>query len=529
MKQRAVRAGKVATAAGLALGLGFMAQPALADDDEDYEVLIVGRTMGFRHGHIPITTDAIIDLGAENGFTVDVWDPQQPDLTLDSTPFTSTEDLAKYATIIFVSPVDGTNRSGPEAPRLLNDDELAAFQGYIRGGGAFTGIHAATDTMHAIPWFSQLTGGGARFVSHPQNQQATMVVENGTHPSTVGLPTEWSRFDEWYNYTVNPREDVHVLMTLDESTYNAGNGRMGEDHPIAWCHNFEGARSWYTGAGHTDASWQDPAWLGHVLGGIEWSAGKVSGGGDCVTFPEVAGILDAAEDVDAALAAQFSGLLAAAQRAADAGDHDGALASLLQAAELTSELGVEGLDGKVDDLIVWQRARSATGGPDDADGIPVDVTIPDRPGALTLSVADYGDGVQLIEDDGPTDRWRYTGQLPTVTITDSRTAEQAGDSGWAASGRSSSFTSGEDEIAAENFGWIPRVLTERAGLSAGERAHTVLEGGTGLSGPALLAEATTAGRQGNASATALLVLDAPIGTAGGDYSAQVTVSLFPVD
>uniref|UniRef100_UPI00292FDB43 ThuA domain-containing protein n=1 Tax=Clavibacter michiganensis TaxID=28447 RepID=UPI00292FDB43 len=159
----------------------------------------------------------------------DVWDPAignspgQPALSLATTPFTSTADLDQYATIVFASPVDGTNSQNPASPRLLDDSELAAFQGYIRGGGGYLGLHAATDTMHAVHWYSELTGGGARFRNHPAQQQATMRVENPGHPSTTMLPTEWSRYDEWYNFTTNPREDVHVLITLDETTYNPGN------------------------------------------------------------------------------------------------------------------------------------------------------------------------------------------------------------------------------------------------------------------------------------------------------------------
>src|SRR6478735_1923284 len=260
---------------------------------EPYKVLVVGKTLGFRHSHIDDTTNAVIKLGQEHGFTVDVWDPPigrspgQPALSMATTPFTSTEALSQYATIMFASPVDGTNSQNPASPRTLDDAELAAFQGYIRQGGGFVGLHAATDEMHAVPWFSELTGGSARFRNHPAQQQATMVVESPNHPSTTMLPKEWSRFDEWYNFTSNPREDVHVLITLDESTYNPGNGAMGADHPIAWCHNFEGGRSWYEGAGNVDSSYTDPLFLDHLIGGIEWTAGVVEGGGNCVTFPEV--------------------------------------------------------------------------------------------------------------------------------------------------------------------------------------------------------------------------------------------------
>ena len=275
----------------------------------------------------------------------------------------SAEDLSKYATILFASPVDNTNSLNPATPRLLNDSELAAFQGYMRGGGGYVGLHAATDTMHSVPWYSQLSGGGARFLNHPAQQTATMRVEDPTHPSTEHLPLEWVRFDEWYNFTTNPRDDVRVLLTLDESTYTGG--RMGADHPIAWCHNFEGGRSWYEGAGHVDASYSDPVFLEHLKGGIEWTAGTVSGGGDCVTFTEVSGLLAAADDGSVRsekLAAQLDERLAAAEAAADAGDRDAALHAL-QTAQGKAHGLIDGAEiaSKIADLIEWQTGLRAAG------------------------------------------------------------------------------------------------------------------------------------------------------------------------
>ena len=48
---------------------------------------------------------------------------------------------------------------------------------------------------------------------------------------------------------------------------------MGGDHPIAWYHEFEGGRSWYTGGGHTSESYTEDLFRKHLEGGILWAAG----------------------------------------------------------------------------------------------------------------------------------------------------------------------------------------------------------------------------------------------------------------
>jgi type 1 glutamine amidotransferase len=94
---------------------------------------------------------------------------------------------------------------------------------------------------------------GAYFASHPDIQTATLQREDASHPSTASLPEQWVRTDEWYNFRTDPRDaaDVHVLISLDESTYSGGT--MG-DHPIAWYHSYAGGRAWYTAGGHTQGS-----------------------------------------------------------------------------------------------------------------------------------------------------------------------------------------------------------------------------------------------------------------------------------
>jgi type 1 glutamine amidotransferase len=97
-------------------------------------------------------------------------------------------------------------------------------------------------------------------------------VEDRTSAATKGLPAAWTRTDEWYEFDRNPRPAVHVLATVDETTYSGGT--MGADHPIAWCHRYDGGRSVYTAMGHTRESFSERRYLAHLLGAIEMAAGR---------------------------------------------------------------------------------------------------------------------------------------------------------------------------------------------------------------------------------------------------------------
>ena len=166
----------------------------------------------------------------------------------------------------------------------------------------------------------------------------------------------------------------------------------------------------------------------------------------------------------------------------------------------------------------------------DGEGIPIEATVgSDEPGNLTLSVADFGDGVALTAEGNAGDRLRFTGELPEVTVSDSRNTDQAGAGGWTVSGQSSDFTSDAGTLGAEHLGWTPRVLTPKPGVTPGPEVDTVLDDGPGLAEPAALATATTEGRSGSTGLGAGLFLEVPVDTDPGTYQGTVTVTLFPVD
>jgi type 1 glutamine amidotransferase len=248
-----------AAAAGRLLGvlalLGLPLWGAAQTTKATFAVLVFSKTAEFRHDSIADGIAAIRALGAEHGFAVDA--------TEDAGRFTDAA-LARYKVVVFLLTTGD----------VLDPPQKAALERYVRGGGGFVGIHSASDTEHRWPWYGRLIG--TWFKNHPRMiQRATVRIEDPDHPSTMNLPQNWERTDEWYNFLGNPRGAVHILARIDEGTYFGG--AMGADHPIAWCRNVDRGRSWYTAMGHTRESYAEPLFRRHLLGGIESAAGVAAG------------------------------------------------------------------------------------------------------------------------------------------------------------------------------------------------------------------------------------------------------------
>jgi cytochrome c len=215
---------------------------------EKKKILIFSKTKGYRHESIEDGKLALIGLGMKNGIEVDT--------TEDASLFNE-DNLKKYRAVVFLS----------TTMDVLDPVQQADFKRFIEAGGGFVGIHAAADTEYEWHWYGKLLG--AYFKSHPKQQQATLKKVKAFGPNT--LPDTWSTFDEWYNYKkISP--DINVIYNLDETTYEGGEN--GANHPIAWYHEFEGGRSFYTGLGHTKESYKDSLFLDHVLQGIQYAIGE---------------------------------------------------------------------------------------------------------------------------------------------------------------------------------------------------------------------------------------------------------------
>jgi len=235
-------------------------------------ILVFSKTNGFRHEEaIPVANAMFEDFAKDNG-----WGYFQTENGATFSP----EILARFDAVVF------NNVSGD----VFTPVQREALKDFIAAGGGFLGVHGSGgDFEYDWKWYvNDLIG--AQFSGHPmspQFQEATVRVEDRTHPSTEHLAETWVRTDEWYSFQKSARRDgYHILATLDETTYDPGsfiNGTslaMGDDHPIAWWHCSGNGRVLYSAMGHKPDAYLEPEYRQMLLGATNWVLRKVGEGCD---------------------------------------------------------------------------------------------------------------------------------------------------------------------------------------------------------------------------------------------------------
>ena len=225
---------------------------------QQFKALLFTKTDGFHHESILAGVEAIKLLASRHHFAVD-WQ--------ENAGVFNDKALENYKVVIFL------NTTG----NVLNDEQQAAFEKFIKAGKGYVGIHSASDTEYDWPWYTKMVG--MMFKIHPQNQTAYLKVEDSNFPGMERFPKRFLWTDEWYQYGDRKADDLKVLITVDEKTYdpyakwgdNEGKG-MGTFHPISWYHPYDGGRAFYTGLGHIPLTFSDQTFLDHIYGGIYWAA-----------------------------------------------------------------------------------------------------------------------------------------------------------------------------------------------------------------------------------------------------------------
>lgn len=210
---------------------------------------------GYVHDNIEASVTALQKICSKHNIETEVSD--------DPSVFTD-ENLRRFHVIIF----SNTNNEGFDT-----DEQRKAFVRYIRAGGGFMGIHSACASERQWPWFWANMGGF--FVRHPKLQEFDIKIVDADHASTSFLPDTWAWEDECYLMNhLNP--DINILLAVDLRTIEDDQideypgDTFGNYFPLAWYHEFEGGRQFYTALGHKIEHYDDPNFVRHLEGGLMW-------------------------------------------------------------------------------------------------------------------------------------------------------------------------------------------------------------------------------------------------------------------
>jgi uncharacterized protein len=233
------------------------------DDKPEFEkpvnVLVFSKTAGFRHESISSGLKMLFDQSKKQNWVI---------TATENAGLLRDDFLSKFDVVVFMNPTGDA----------ICADGQAAFEKFMKSGKGFVGIHAAADCEYDWPFYGKLVGG--YFKTHPASQEATVVFENFDHPAMKPFKgmKSYTTYDEWYTFKENPRPNVNVLATIDESSikkYDNDNWKMG-DHPIIWWNDKDGIRSFYTGFGHTHESFQNKYIIEHITNAVNWAVRRIN-------------------------------------------------------------------------------------------------------------------------------------------------------------------------------------------------------------------------------------------------------------
>ncbi len=223
-----------------------------------FRAFLFTKTDGWHHESINEGVDALRALGERHQFYVE-WNEMANRV--------NDEYLSNFDVIIFLSTTQN----------ILNEEQQGAMERFIQSGKGFVGIHAASDTEYEWEWYTQLVG--RMFVHHPANQTTRVTVIDRNFPGLERVPDSFLWTDEWYAFGEEKIEGLNYLLTIDESMYDIQPPwiddpveGMGDFHPVAWYHEFDGGRSYYNAMGHMPQTFSDAMFMEMLYGGIYWAA-----------------------------------------------------------------------------------------------------------------------------------------------------------------------------------------------------------------------------------------------------------------
>jgi len=228
-------------------------------DPPQFKVLMITTTNGWHHDAVSEAVPAVRALAQKHQFEL-TWE--------ENIDRMFTEESLKNFDVLLFALTTGD---------ILNEKQQALMEKFIQSGKGFVGVHSASDTEYDWPWYTSLVG--RMFHIHPVIQTAELTVKSKKFPGLERMPKKFWFTDEYYEFGEEKTKGLNYILTVDESSYNPvadwgekkGEG-MGKFHPLAWYHEYDGGRSFYTALGHLPAVYKDSLFMEHLYGGIYWAA-----------------------------------------------------------------------------------------------------------------------------------------------------------------------------------------------------------------------------------------------------------------
>ncbi|MBO8192238.1 ThuA domain-containing protein [Streptomyces oryzae] len=269
---RRSRRSRIATLLAGALTAGLLGAPALAapppgapapklalpspPGSEDVKVLVFHGATGEESPTVDAAIEAIEKIGQQG--------PAQEHFTIQATDdpaIFAKPRLGRFNAVVFLTG-DGD---------VLDPEQEAGLESFMEAGGGFLGIHDAARAEPYSEWFGGLIGARPAEHSPAKVQRAVVEVGDRQHPATKELPVEWKRPDRWLNWRENPSGKVHTVARVRTSSYDPGADAGSWDHPVSWCRDYDGGRSFYTAMGGTKASFAETDFRSHLRGALMWT------------------------------------------------------------------------------------------------------------------------------------------------------------------------------------------------------------------------------------------------------------------
>lgn len=241
-------------------------------------LLVFSGNLGFDHTAIPYGARAAEILGKKTGAF---------EVTHSTDTAVFTPDSLKQFDALFLNNGYDFVLDAPAQQALVN---------FVRGGKGLVGIHAASANFKGWPEGTELLG--ARFKNHPWTPKAEWAIRNDdpTHPLNAAFAGKGFRLrEEMYAFTEFRPERERVLLSLDLwDPLTAGEPHSETAVPVSWVHRCGKGRVFFCSLGHVHDLFWNPAYLRHLLDGIQFALGDLKA--DITPNPGPAQVSDEALD-----------------------------------------------------------------------------------------------------------------------------------------------------------------------------------------------------------------------------------------